>query len=83
MPGPGEVELTPRGSAWRRQGAGWEGGGREASSEGLGGGCGKLLGSAAFQRRPQAWARLGPSGHLWTQADGHHICLAYVALSLV
>lgn len=37
MPGPGEVELTPCGSVWHRQGReGWEGGGQGLGfSEGL------------------------------------------------
>lgn len=61
MPGPGEVELTPRGSACWRQG----GPAGRAFSRGLGwGGPWKLLGSVAFLGAP-AWVRLGPSGHIW------------------
>lgn len=84
MPGPGEVELPPRGSARGGRGGGWEGGG-----QGLGWGhaeshsphphplllLGTELGSVTLLGG-LAWVQLGSSGSIWTQGHVDHICLA-------
>lgn len=66
MPGPGEVELTPRGSAWRRQGAGWEGGGPGGSLRGAGGGMRK---AAWICSLPETTTGLGAAGPLRAPLD--------------